>query len=164
MKSTVYQDSRYWGLPFWAWGVTVALMVFIAAMAIVRTINAREIPYQEFKENARVIGKALEAFARDHGGKFPDDGQDTGSPPGLSPKYLEWKHEWNIDYEVHSNGHGGRYIALEFLGRYRKDTQFHSLGLTRDPRMRRLYGQGQPIPRCLNRIWVFYEQAPIYYP
>jgi hypothetical protein len=157
-------NRQYWGLPAWAWGLTLALMFSIALLAVVRTVKGREIPFEEFRGHAREIAKALEAFARDHGGRFPDDGKDNDSPPGLSPKYIQWNKEWNVDYEVHDNGHGGRYIALEYLGRYRTDVPFHAQGLTRDPTTRRLYGRGQPIPRRLNRIWVFYEEAPIYYP
>jgi len=158
------KESSFLGLSYWAWGITLTLMLFISILAMVKTVKGRELAFQEFKDQAKEIGQALEAFARDHGGRFPDDGQDNESPPGLSPNYLQWKKEWNVDYEVHDNGHGGKYIALEYLGRYKKNCFFHAQGLTRDPNNRRLYGRGQPIPKRLNRIWVFYEKAPIYNP
>ncbi len=151
----------FWGLSYWVWGLTLALMLFIAILSMVKTIKGRELAFQEFKDQARSIGQALEAFAKDHGGRFPDDGKDNESPPGLSPDYIQWKKEWNIDYEVHDNGHGEKYMALEYLGRYKKNCFFHAQGLTRNPNYRKLYGQGQPIPKRLNRIWVFYEEAPI---
>jgi hypothetical protein len=156
--------KSYGGLSPWAWAINLALMLLIAVLAIVQTGKGRELPFHEFREHAREIGLALEAFARDHEGRYPNDGVDNNSPPGLSSKYIQWQKEWNVDYEVHDNGHGGRYVALEYLGRYKKDTEFHAIGLTRDPNYRKLYGQGQPIPRRLNRIWVFHEEAPIYYP
>jgi hypothetical protein len=156
--------KSYGGLSPWAWVINLVLMLLIALLATVQTGKGRELPFREFREHAREIGLALEAFARDHGGRYPTDGVDNNSPPGLSPKYIQWQKEWNVDYEVHDNGHGGRYVALEYLGRYKKDTEFHAIGLTRDPNYRKLYGQGQPIPRRLNRIWVFHEEAPIYYP
>lgn len=136
-------------------------MAVISATAVIQTIQGREGHYQEFLRRAEKIGQALEAFARDHGGKYPSDGQDTHSPPGLSPGYLEWQEEWNIDYEVHDNGRGGKYVALEYLGQYKPGQSFHSSGLTRDPQKRRLYGRGQKIPGSLNRIWVFHEEASI---
>jgi hypothetical protein len=158
------KNNFYSGRSPWIWGVTLILMILVTLLAISRTIKSREIPYQEFRDRAKEIGQALEAFARDHGGRFPDDGTDNNSPPGLSPKYIQWKKEWNVDYEVHDNGHGGNYIALEYLGRYKNNFLFHAQGLTRNPDYRRLYGRGQLIPKRLNRIWVFYEAAPIYRP
>ena len=158
------KEKKYCGLSRWEGIITLSLMLFIAILAIVQTIRGREAPYKQFIERAKLIGQALDAFAKDHGDRYPDDGLDNHSPPGLSPNYIQWKEDWNIDYEVHSNGHGGRYIALEFLGRYQANRAFHALGLTLDPSNRKNYGQGQRIPRKSNRIWVFFEEAPIYYP
>jgi hypothetical protein len=146
------------------WFISLALMLVISILAVVQTIKGREAPYKMFARRAVEIGLALQAFAGDHGGRYPDDGLDNQSPPGLSPKYIQWKEEWNIDYEVHDNGKGGKFIALEYLGRYQKNQPFHALGLSRDPLNRNLYGRGQKIPRRLNRIWVFYEEAPIFHP
>ncbi len=158
------KDKSHLGLSSWEWLILFASMLIISILAVVQTQKVREGPYQEFIKRAGMIGQALEAFARDHGGRYPDDGIDNHSPPGLSPKYIEWKDEWNIDYEVHDNGHGGKYIGLEYLGRYQKGRASHSMGLTRNPDNRKHYGHGQRIPKKLNRIWVFYEEAPIYNP
>jgi hypothetical protein len=158
------KGQSYLGLSSWEWSITLVLMAVITILAVVQTRKAREAPFKEFVERAGLVGQALEAFARDHGGRYPGDGIDNHSPPGLSPKYIQWKEEWNIDYEVHDNGHGGKYVALEYLGRYRKGQTFHALGLTREQTFRKIYGRGQPIPKKLNRIWVFYEQAPIFNP
>ncbi|MBA4393027.1 MAG: hypothetical protein C0407_05695 [Desulfobacca sp.] len=158
------QEKRYLGLSRGEGIITISLMLFISILAIVQTIRGREAPYKQFVERAKLIGQALDAFAKDHGGRYPDDGQNNHSPPGLSPTYIQWKEEWNIDYEVHDNGQGGKYVALEFLGPYRPNQVFNSLGLTREPNNRKIYGRGQSIPRKKNRIWVFFEKAPIYYP
>ncbi len=157
-------EKKYFGLSRWEGIITLSLMIFISILAIVQTIRGREAPYKQFVERAKQIGRALDAFAMDHRGRYPDDGLDNHSPPGLSPKYIQWKEEWNIDYEVHDNGRGEKFIALEFLGRYQANRTFNSLGLTRDPINRKIYGRGQPIPRKINRIWVFFEEAPIYQP
>lgn len=157
-------DKSYLGLSLREGIITLTLMVVITLLAVVQTIKAREAPYKEFIKRAGLIGQALEIFTRDHEGRYPGDGIDNHSPSGLSPKYLQWMEEWNIDYEVHDNGHGGKYIALEYLGRYQKGRNFNALGLTRDPTYRKLYGRGQSIPGKTNRIWVFYEEAPIYNP
>jgi len=158
------KEKKYLGLSRWEGIIIILLMLFISLLASVQTIRGREAPYKLFIERANGIGLALEAFAKDHKGRYPDDGQNNQSPPGLSPNYIQWQEEWNIDYEVHDNGHGGKYVALEYLGRYQPNFQFNSQGLTRDPTYRKIYGQGQPIPRKMNRIWVFFEEAPIYSP
>ena len=158
------REKSYLDMSHWEWIITLILMLFISVLAVVQTVRGREAPYKEFRERAVRIGEALEAFAREHEGRYPDDGIDNQSPPGFSPKYIQWQEKWNIDYEVHDNGHGGKYIALEYLGRYNINQRHNAIGLTRDPVNRKLYGRGQPIHRYLNRIWVFYEQAPIYGP
>jgi hypothetical protein len=157
-------QKRYWGMSGWEMAITLILIVLVSLLAIIQTLRAREAPYQQFIDRAQEIASALEAFAREHGGCYPDDGRDNQSPPGLSPGYIQWKEEWNIDYEVHDNGHGGNYVALEYLGRYKKNREYHALGLTLDPQNRKRYGQGQRIPGKNARIWVFYEEAPIYKP
>jgi hypothetical protein len=142
--------------------ITGILMVIIATVAVFQTIRGREAHYKDFVRRAGLISQALEAFARDHRGRYPDDGTDNHGPPGLSPAYIQWKEEWNIDYEVHDNGRGGKFVALEYLGRYQKGQSFNATGLTRDPMKRKNFGRGQLIPGSTNRIWVFYEQALIY--
>jgi hypothetical protein len=149
------------GLFFWEWRILLVLMAFISVLAIVQTIKSREAPFREFAARAAQIGQALEAFARDHGGCYPPDGIDNQAPPGLSPKYLDWREDWNVDYEVHPNGHGGHFAALEYLGRYKKNRAYHALGLTKNPIYRQKYGRAQHIPGQLTRIWVFHESAPI---
>jgi hypothetical protein len=156
--------NTYIGLSRWEWFITLALMLVISVLAVVQTIRGREAPYKAFIERAGLIGQALEAFARDHDGRYPDDGIDNHSPPGLSPQYIQWNEQWNIDYEVHDNGHGGKFVALEYLGRYEKGQLFKSTGLTRNPDYRKIYGQGQLVRGHFNRIWVFYEEALIYQP
>ena len=156
--------QSYLGMSRLEWLITLALMLIISILAVTQTLRGREAQFKEFILRAGMIGQALEAFARDHGGRYPDDGIDNQSPPGLSPKYIQWKEEWNIDYEVHDNGQGGKFVALEYLGRYQKGQAFHALGLTRNPNHRKIYSRGQPLPGKINRIWVFYEQAPIYEP
>ena len=158
------QNKPYLGLSRLEWVITLTLVLAISILAVVQTIRGREAQYKVFIERAGLIGQALEAFARDHGGRYPDDGIDNHSPPGLSPHYIQWKEEWNIDYEVHDNGHGGKFVALEYLGPYQKGQRYNSMGLTRDPKNRRAYGRGRVIPGHLNRIWVYYEEAPIYQP
>jgi hypothetical protein len=145
----------------WEWGILLILMAFISVLAIVQTLKSREAPFMEFAGRATQIGQALETYARDHGGCYPPDGIDNQAPPGLSPQYIDWREEWNVDYEVHPNGQGGYFAALEYLGRYKKNREYHALGLTKNPAYRRQYGRAQHIPGQLTRIWVFHESAPI---
>jgi hypothetical protein len=149
------------GLSFWEWGLLLVLMSFISVLAIVQTVKSREAPFKEFAARAVQIGQALEAYARDHGGCYPPDGIDNQAPPGLSPQYIDWREEWNVDYEVHPNGRGGYFAALESLGRFKRNREYHALGLTRNPAYRRQYGRAQHIPGQLTRIWVFRESVPI---
>ena len=149
------------GMSAWEWAVLLCLLIFITVLAVVQTLRGREAPFQEFAARAARVGQALEAFARDHGGCYPYDGVDNQAPPGLSPQYIDWQEEWNIDYEVHPNGSGGYYVALEYLGRYKKNRDYHALGLANNPVYRKKYGRAQPIPGELTRIWVYHESAPI---
>lgn len=156
-------DNRklYWGMSSGEWGIILVLMAVITVLAIVQTIRGREAPFKEFASRAVRIGRALEAYARDQGGCYPPDGVDNQAPPGLSPKYISWQEDWNVDYEVHPNGLGGYFLALEYLGRYNRKYSNHALGLTRNPEYRKKYGQAQRIPGWNTRIWVFHEQAPV---
>ena len=153
--------KSYLGMSFGEWLILVVLMVVITVLAIVQTIRGREAPFKEFASRAVRIGQALEAYARDHGGCYPPDGIDNQAPPGLSPKYIQWQEDWNVDYEVHSNGQGGVYLALEYLGHYNKKYSNHALGLTNNSEYRQKYGRAQRIPGWNTRIWVFHEQAPV---
>jgi hypothetical protein len=150
------------GLSFWEWGILLLLMAFISVLAIVQTLKSREEPFRQFAARAVQIGRALEAYARDHGDCYPPDGIDNQPPPGLSPRYIEWREEWNVDYEVHPNGKGGFFAALEYLGRYKKNREYHALGLTKNPVYRQRYGRAEHIPGQLTRIWVFQESVPIF--
>lgn len=114
--------------------------------------------YQEFLERAPRVQAALERFAADHRGCFPGDAGPTQRPPGLSDRYIKWQKEWKLDYEAKPDGQGGYYVCLEFGGPYRRD---HYYKLCENPKLRRLYGRGQPIPRQRNRIWVVREKARI---
>jgi len=120
------------GMSRWELGITATLMVLVTFLAVSQTIKGREAPYREFIARANEIGSALEAFAGDHAGCYPADGMDNQSPPGLSPVYLRWQEEWNIDYEVHENGRGGHYVALEYLGRYKKNHSFYQTRIFTD--------------------------------
>ena len=150
------------GLTRLEWIILITLTVIISILAVVFTIKGREAHYKAFRERAALIGQALESFARDHGGQYPPDGIDNQSPPGLSPGYIQWREEWNIDYEVHENGHGGNYVGLEYLGLYEKGMKYNAAGLTRNPELRKKYGRGEPIPGKLNRIWIYHEEAPTF--
>ncbi|MBI5584463.1 MAG: type II secretion system protein [Deltaproteobacteria bacterium] len=145
----------------WEWVLLLVLMAFISVLAVVQTTRSREAPFKQFAVRAARIGQALEAYARDHGGCYPPDGIDNQAPPGLSPQYIDWQEDWNVDYEVHPNGQGGYFAALEYLGRYKKNREYHALGLTQNPVYRQKYGRAQRIPGQLTRIWVFHESAPI---
>lgn len=149
------------GLAFWEWGILLVLMAFISVLAIVQTNKSREAPFRQFADRAVQIGLALEAYARDRGGCYPPDGIDNQAPRGLSPKYIEWREEWNVDYEVHPNGSGGHFAALEYLGRYKKNREYHALGLSKNPVYRRQYGRAQHIPGQLTRIWVYQESVKV---
>jgi hypothetical protein len=153
--------KSFLGLAALEWGILLVLMVFISVLAIVQTIKSREAPFRQFAVRAAQIGQALEAYSRDHGGCYPPDGIDNQAPPGLSPKYIDWREDWNVDYEVHPNGSGGHFAALEYLGRYKENREYHALGLTKNPSYRQKYGRAQLIPGQLTRIWVFRESVTI---
>jgi len=136
----------------------VILISLLLALSLLGKGRRQREAYENFLARAPVVQEALERFAADHGGKFPPDGVHTGRPPGLGDQYLAWQHAWNIDYEVYDNGHGGKYVCLEFCGPFNSPVYF---ALCRNPKYRRLYGRGQPIPGQSNRIWLVREQAPI---
>ena len=88
------KQKSYGDLPPWGWAINLGLMLLIAVLAIVQTGRGRELPFREFQEHARAIGLALEAFARDHGGRYPADGVDNNSPPGLSTRAISRTAAW----------------------------------------------------------------------
>jgi hypothetical protein len=111
-----------------------------------------------FLENAPRVQQALEAYAAKNQGMFPPDAIHNQRPQGLSDSFLHWKRQWNIDYDVHDNGNGGKFICLEWCGPY---TTPEYLGLCQKPELRRKYSRGQAIPDQINRIWVIRESAKV---
>ena len=138
----------------------IAIIILLAVVCLILALHGRgrriRRAAQVFIATAPKVDQALEAFAKDHGGLFPPDAMHVGRPAGLSDKYIHWKHEWNIDYEVHENGKGAKYICLEWCGP--QPTPFYK-GLCNQPQIRRKYSRGQPIPNQLNRIWLVRESA-----
>ncbi len=139
------------------WAIVAAVGVCLV-LSLLGKGRRQRAAYEDFAEHASMVQRAVEQFAADHGGKFPPDGTHTAAPPGLDEKYLRWDRGWKIDYEVHDNGQGGKFVCLEFCSPYK---EIIYAGLCRNPEYRRLYGRGQPIPGHLNRMWVIREQAPI---
>jgi hypothetical protein len=142
----------------WELWLLVGLAVLCLVLAVAGRGRRERQRYQDFLERAPRIEKALHAFAADHGGRFPPDARFTNPPPGLHPDYLDWEAGWLIDYDAHPNAKGGHYVCLEFCG---PTGERHYYGLCNQPRLRRLFGRGQPIPGHANRIWVVAEEAPI---
>ena len=145
-------------LSRWEFWIIAAVVSLCLVLSLMGKGRRQRQAYENFLEHASMIQQAAERFAADHGGKFPPDGMHTSAPWGLSEKYLRWDRAWNIDYDVHDNGHGGRFVCLEYCGPY--DETVYA-GLCQNPKYRRLYGRGQPIPGHVNRIWLIREQAPI---
>lgn len=139
------------------WIILAAVIALCLVLANVNKGRREKHAYQNFIIRSERVQNALERFAADHGG-YPPDAMFTGAPKGLSPKYISWCPSWKIDYEVHPNGHGGKYVCLELCGPFKERLYY---GLCNKPKMRKLYGRGQPIPGYLNRIWLIKEDAPI---
>jgi hypothetical protein len=138
------------------------LLAGLAALCLVLALTGlgrrEEERYERFLERAPRIEKALKAFAADHQGKYPPDATFTRRPPGLDDEYIDWSQDWLIDYDVHPNGQGGRFVCLEFCG---PTGERHYYGLCNDPELRARFGRGEAIPGHANRIWVVEEQAEI---
>jgi len=138
--------------------IVILVVATLAAIAIPAFQGAKERAlYAQFQANAHQIGVALEHFAIDHQGRYPQDGFFMSPPAGgFSPGYINWSADWRIDYEVHNNGSGGNYIGLEF---YYPGEGYRAL--CDNPVNRASYPHGDPIPGQKNRIWIFHERAEI---
>ena len=138
--------------------ITVLVIATLAAIAIPTFLGARQRAlYAQFQGNAHQIGVALENFAIDHGGRYPQDGMFFNPPPGgFTPGYINWNQAWRIDYEVHGNGSGGRYVGLEY---FYPGEGYHAL--CNNASNRALYPHGEAIPGQKSRIWIFHESAEI---
>ncbi len=150
--------TRPAGMGRWEWILLTAAVGLCVALALISRGKADKHAYTRFLAAAPKIQAALEAYAADHQGRFPPDAMATNPPQGLHPDYIWWSRGWAVDYEVHPNGKGGKFVCLEFLGPLRQKLY---QGLCRKPELRRRYGRGQPIPGTMNRIWVIRESAPI---
>lgn len=148
-------------LSKWERWLVAGLLLLCLGLAVAGKGRRQRAAYDAFLKNAPRVAAALEAYAADHGGRFPPDAMFVRSPAGLSPKYIDWHGSWRIDYEVHDNGHGGSFVCLEFGGPFNERRYF---ALCRKPWVRQKYGRGQPVPGYSNRIWLVREQAPIIAP
>ena len=148
-------------------GKGFTLVELLIAMLIVAVLAAIGVPayqgakqkalYGQFQANAHQIEVALERFAIDHQGNYPQDGMFFQPPPGgFTPGYVTWNQSWRIDYEVHGNGSSGSYTGLEF---YYPGEGYR--GLCDSAVNRACYGHGEPIPGQKSRIWIFHEKAEI---
>jgi len=148
-------------------GKGFTLVELLIAMLVIAILAAIAVPayqgvkqkalYAQFQANAHQIEVALEGFAIDHQGRYPQDGMFFAPPPGgFSPGYINWNQSWRIDYEVHGNVSGGSYTGLEF---YYPEEGYR--GLCNSPVNRASYGHGGSIPGQKSRIWIFHERAEI---
>ncbi len=136
-------------------GIAVAVCLSLALAGRGRKIRGAT---ERFLEVIPRVAKALEDYAADHQGRFPPDAMKTACPQGLEPKYIKWDHDWHLDYDVHDNGAGGKYVCIEWCGPFSKPA-YH--GLCNNVEMRRKYGRGEPVPDSLNRLWLVRESAQI---
>lgn len=139
---------------FWAVGAVVALLLLLALLGRGRHDKNT---VADFVATAQDIQLALDRFAAEHGG-YPPDAANFDRPIGLNTRYIRWKPQWLIDYEVGPNQAGGFYVCLEYCGPP-ADARYE--GLCADPEYRRDFADGQPIPGRRNRIWVISENARI---
>ena len=144
-------------LAWWEWAGLGAALAFCWAYSLWSFGRCDYASPQEFLKLAPHIEAILKAQAARQGG-FPPDTMGGNRPDGWQDDQLAWCRDWRIDYEVHPNGAGGYFVALEFLGCLRTP-QYLALGL--DPDQRRRYGRGQKIPGTSNRLWVVAESAAI---
>lgn len=134
-------------------GLVAALGLVLSLQALLRVDPGLT---ERFLRAAPAIARAARAFAADHEGRFPPDGQNTSAPPGLDASYIKWERAWRVDYETGPSPAGGHYVCLEFMGPL---PRMFSHRLCRRPHIRRAYGKGQKIPGTRNRIWVIAESA-----
>lgn len=141
------------------WEILAVAVLALALTALAvhgRQKHSAEV-YDQFIKNAAIIEEALAKYAEEHGG-YPSDACAYGRPPGLNTRYMRWKREWNIDYEVRDNKHGGIFVCLEYCG---PEGGVRYKGLCDKKNYRIKYPKGQPIPGEINRIWVIKESAKI---
>jgi hypothetical protein len=142
----------------WEWWVLFLLATLCLVLAVAGKGRKQAIIYDDFLRRAPLIQEGLEAFAKEHEGRFPPDAMFTRRPAGLEDRYIAWSDSWNIDYDVHPNDKGGWFVCLEFVGPYGQPEYF---ALCQKPDIRKNYGKGEPIPGHSNRIWLVRENAPI---
>lgn len=142
----------------WEWWVLLLLVALCLFLAVVGRGRRQARIYDDFLSRALVVQESLESFAKDHQGRFPPDAMFTRRPSGLNDRYIAWSDSWHIDYDVHPNEKGGKFVCLEFVGPYGYPEYF---ALCLDPQLRKKYGKGEPIPGRANRIWLVREDAPI---
>lgn len=138
------------------WAVAIIALALTALAVHGKQIHSAK-NYEQFIKNAQVIEEALNKYAEEHGG-YPSDACAYGRPPGLNTRYMRWKREWNIDYEVRDNGRGNAFVCLEYCG---PEGAVRYKGLCVKNEIRSKYAKGQPIPGEINRIWVIKESAKI---
>jgi len=153
-----HKDKYPGRLAGWELWLLVAMVAACVGLACAGKGRKEREAYRGFLQAAPRVAAALEAFARDHGGRFPPDAMFVRRPDGLSDKYINWRPSWKIDYEVHPNGRGGEFVCLEFGGPFKHRQYF---ALCRKPWVRARYGRGEPIPGHTNRIWLVRERAAI---
>lgn len=142
----------------WEWWVLLLLVALCLVLAVAGKGRKQARIYEDFLRRAPQIQQSLEAFAKDHNGRFPPDAMFTRRPQGLDDRYIAWSDSWNIDYDVHPNGAGGWFVCLEFVGPY-GEPEYYALCL--DPEIRKNHGTGTPIPGRSNRIWLVREEAQV---
>ena len=144
-------------LAGWEWGFLVAVLALCWGYSLWSFVRCDYASVEEFLARAPQLEAALKRQAALEGG-FPPDTMGCNPPQGWDPKEAPWRRNWRIDYEVHPNGMGGYFVALEFLGCLRQP-QYMGLGM--DPGYRRLHGRGQKVPGTSNRLWLVAESAPL---
>ena len=142
----------------WEWWALIFLVSLCLVLAVAGKGRKQARIYKGFLKQAPIVQEALEAYAKDHNGRFPPDAMSTRRPQGLDDRYIDWSDSWLIDYDVHPNGAGGWFVCLEFVGPYGVPEYY---ALCQDSEIRKEYGRGQPIPGRANRIWLIREDANI---
>jgi prepilin-type N-terminal cleavage/methylation domain-containing protein len=138
--------------------IAMLIIAILAAIGVSAFVGAKQKAlYAQFQGNAHQIGVALENFAIDHQGRYPQDGNFFSPPPGgFSPGYIGWNEAWRIDYEVHGNGASGSYVGLEY---FYPGEGYHAL--CNSTANRASYAHGEPISGQKSRMWIFHENAQI---
>lgn len=145
----------------WEFWAVLVLSVLLLGLALHGKDRHHKKAITQFISTAQDIQAALDKFAAEHDGGYPPDAVAYRRPLGLNTRYLRWKPEWHIDYEVGDNDNGGHYACLEFCG---PEGAAYYEGLCSDARLRRDYPRAEPIPGHRNRIWLIKESAKIITP